>query len=133
MTQPFVAEQQRGSRSNPDEVKPASARQISMIVSLAAERDYDLDGLAVGDLTVGREGTASALITKLLALKGGLNGTTPKSFKVIPGDYRTPDGKTIRVTISKSGNWYAKSGKDYLGKRVNLKDCVRLDDAEVLA
>ena len=112
---------------------PATWRQVRMIRELAAERGYDLDGLDIGDLTGGREGTASELITKLLKLKGGLNGTTPKDFDVHPGMYRTPQGDTIEVVISKRGQWYAKRDGGYIGKRVNVKDCTRLgpDDGDL--
>lgn len=128
-----------------------SIKQVGLLHSLLNERSFDLDAWlsaegidSLGDLTGGRGGTASKLITTLFAAprKDGQD-TTRRSFTPEAGFYRK--GEDIyRVVISKSGNWYAKlcklplpgSGRtrldwEYIGKRVRLDDAEVLSEAEV--
>ena len=127
--------------------KPVSEKQVNLIKNLLDERDFDLiawlDAQGLGgmtELTGGREGTASKLITALFqaARKDGQD-TTRKSFTPEAGFYRKGED-VFRVVISKEGNWYAKVAEKrpnratlqwgYVGKRVRLDDAQRLDDAE---
>ena len=131
--------------------KPASDKQRNLIVNLCTERGLDVDATVAGrfgedvtlaDLTGGRDGQASDLITHLFSIKGGRKATdgTTKGTPA-EGFYRV-DTDIVRVQVSKSGNWYAKLAKtpvnesrrsldwDYLGKRINLEGAVLLSQAE---
>jgi hypothetical protein len=133
-----------------DNTQP-SIKQVNLLHSLLNERSFDLDAWltaegidSLGELTGGRGGTASKLITALFAAtrKDGQD-TTKRSFTPEEGFYRK--GQDIfRVKISKSGNWYGQmcqlplpgSGRtrltwEYVGKRVRLDDAEVLSEAEV--
>lgn len=116
---------------------PPSMRQLELIANLCIERDLTAEkvasdmGLELDALTGGRNGTASAMIATLFAIK------KPQTVsRAIPeaGFYRL--GEDIyRVRISRAGNWYADlcllpqagSGRTrldwrYVGHRVRISD-----------
>jgi hypothetical protein len=129
-----------------DNTQP-SIKQVNLLHSLLNERSFDLDAWltaegidSLGELTGGRGGTASKLITALFAAtrKDGQD-TTKRSFTPEEGFYRKGQD-IVRVRISKGGNWYAQLGVkvvgrkslrwDYLGHRINLADAERMSEAE---
>lgn len=127
--------------------RPASDKQIDLVNNLFSEK-------LVSDEAQARISTefaawsddvkvASSLITFLFTLprKGGDKPRTPR-FDPEPGVYLM-DNFIYRVRISRTGNWYAEkcekpladSGRkslswDYVGKRVNLRDALLVDDAQ---
>lgn len=127
--------------------KLMSDKQRNLIVSLCAERSMDVAqtvaqrfgaDVTLDDLTGGRDGQASDLISTLFAIKRpAREGTT----KVDPteGLYRVDD-EIVRIKLSKSGNWYAQMAMkrpgrttftwEYLGKRINMTDAQPIEDAE---
>lgn len=126
--------------------KPASDKQVNLIRTLCGERGLDVTATVTGrfgtdididTLTGGRDGQASDLITFLFASKPAREGTT----RVDPeaGLYRVED-QIVRISVSKSGNWYAQMGLkvpgrktlqwDYLGKRINMAGAVKMTDIE---
>lgn len=127
--------------------KPASDRQINLITNLLGEKLINDEAQAVIDdkYATWRDSskTASSFITflfKMPRVDGGANPTA--RFDPEPGVYRMED-TIYRVRISRAGHWYAEaavkpvpgSGRksvswDYLGKRVNLRNAVVVDDAE---
>lgn len=125
--------------------KPASDKQLTLIRDLlAGATNFDLaawldahDLLDTADLTGGRDGTASALITALFAAKPAREGTSRKDPE--PGLYRV-DGEIVRIKLARSGNWYAQQATkrpgrttfawEYLGKRINMADAEPIADDE---
>lgn len=120
-----------------------TAAQRGLIDKLLAEKVInDVAGEGLRDMLLVMQTTkqASAIITLLMGFPDidPETGTTRKDPE--PGLYGV-DGEVYRVTISKSGNWYAQkavkpapgSGRvnltwDYLGKRVNLTNAQPLTD-----
>jgi hypothetical protein len=124
-------------------------RSLYKAYALCEERGTDAQAVAddlfgpgfdLNTLTGGRPGTASKMITKMFSMPrtdGG--GTTPQKFVPEAGVYRVGEDR-IRVKFSKHGNWYASRWNpalynpwEYIGKRIDLRDAVRLNDEEVNA
>jgi hypothetical protein len=146
----ILAEQNRPLPKS--KAKPASEKQVNLIVNLCGERGLDVaeliaarfgDDVTLDTLTGGRQGTASDLITHLFSIKRpATEGTTPAKSAPEPGFYRVDDS-VVRIQVSKAGNWYARlakvpaedSGKrsldwDYLGKRIDMRNAVAMTEAE---
>lgn len=127
-----------------------SLKQLSTIASLCVERGTTAQDLAdelfgagfdLNDLTGGRQGTASQMISALFGMpRVDGQGTTPPGFTVEPGTYRVGD-ETVRVVISRAGEWYAKRavqtfdavGREsvdwqYIGRRIDLSTAQRIEE-----
>jgi hypothetical protein len=134
------------------ETKPASEKQVNLIVNLCGERGLDVaemiaarfgEDVTLDTLTGGREGQASDLITHLFSVKRpATEGTTPAKAAPAEGFYRVDDD-IVRIQVSKAGNWYARMAKvpaedsgrksldwDYLGKRIDMRNAVAMTEAE---
>lgn len=116
-------------------VEPASEKQLTLIRKLAWERDYPMERIEFETLTGGREGTATALISRLIAMGGRPNANrAPKQEAPEPGHYLVDD-KVVRVFVAQErGNWYAKvarlknGGLDwkYQGQRIDMSEAEEL-------
>lgn len=127
--------------------KQMSDKQRNLITSLCAERGMDVAqtvaerfgaDVALDDLTGGRDGQASDLISTLFAIKRPAREGTTKADPA-EGLYRVDD-EIVRIKLSKSGNWYAQMAMkrpgrttftwEYLGKRINMADAQVIADDE---
>lgn len=114
--------------------RPTDA-QLRLLSRLARERDYPIDKIDVPSLTGGRDGTATAAISMLLAL--------PKVRRVYVGSIPTPEpgwyryfdatgrDRIVRVFISKKRPqaWYVKEPREG-GKWSYLGQCPEVATAE---
>lgn len=115
--------------------EPPSEKQLELIRKLAWERDYPMEKIELMTLTGGREGTATKLIDRLIAMEGRPSAKKrPRQPAPEPGHYLVDD-KVVRVSVAKArGNWYAKAARrkggklswSYLGQRIDLTEAQEL-------
>lgn len=122
-----------------------SRAQRDLIENLCKERGLCMrkfiavkfPGKQVDDLTAGRNGEASKIITALYKINRGTSGTTRKGTTVSPGLYKVDGGKAVvRVSQTRAGTWYAQQVMknpdgtfrwSYLGHRVDLAGAELVD------
>ncbi len=118
-------------------VAPASDNQVTLIRNLSRERQFTITDDEIAALTGGRDGTATAIISKLFALPKPEKAKAERSqFTPEVGYYNIPtdddEDRLVRVFVSKDrGQWYAKVARperggdklhwSYLGKRISFK------------